>query len=253
MIVNVEDLSFSYGNNQILKDINFSVKEPEILSIIGPNGTGKTTLLKCLNNLNKWKIGEIYIFGKNIKDISLKEKSNYIAYVPQQTNIEFSISGIEMILQGRIPHSGSKVNDEDLNIVYDLIEKLNIEKIAFRNIDEMSGGERQLIMIARALAQEPKIMILDEPTSALDMKNQVFILEIMEELKKEKDMTVLMTIHDINVASMFSDEILILFDKKVYDVGEPKQVITAKMLNDIYGVNAKIISDYKYPIIYMEK
>lgn len=252
-ILTVSQLSFKYKDNPILQDITFSVNTGEFISIIGPNGTGKTTLLKCINQVVSVPEQTIILFGKDIKEYSLIEKAKIIAYVPQQTQVMFSISVIEGMIQGRSAHQKYRYTQEDYDKVYEMMEFFEISHLALRNMNEISGGERQMVLVARALIQEPHLLLLDEPTSALDMKNQIMILNKLEKLIHEKHLSVIMTIHDLNLASMYSHRILALQNQRIYKNSQPNAVITKKMIQDMYGIEADIIHTEKYPQILLKK
>lgn len=181
----VKDISFGYNKNvNVLDKVSFSVRSGEVLGILGPNGTGKTTLLKCINNIIRYRSGDIYFNYQSLSGLNQIEMAKIIAYVPQYINNMFPVSVIDTVLMGRLPYSRYGYSEEDRKIAFDTIRIMNLEKFAFRNIMEMSGGERQRVLIARAMVQQPKIITLDEPTSSLDLHNQLFILKLVSEIAK---------------------------------------------------------------------
>lgn len=254
MGLQIKNLSFGYKKNQmILNNINLEIKQGEILGILGPNGTGKTTFIKCINNIHKPNEGRILYDGNNIMNLSQLNIAKIIAYVPQYTNNFFPMNVIDTVMMGRMPYVKKNYSDEDKEIVFSIIKKMNLEKFAFRNIKEMSGGERQRVFIARAMAQQPKIIILDEPTSSLDLYNQLFILHTITKLAKENNITIIMTIHDLNLASMFCDNILMLKDAHIFAHGKPESILTAENIYEIYKVKTEITTPENYKHIRLLK
>lgn len=254
MSLQIKNLSFGYKKNQmILNNINLEIKQGEILGILGPNGTGKTTFIKCINNIHKPNEGRILYDGNNIMNLSQLNIAKIIAYVPQYTNNFFPMNVIDTVMMGRMPYVKKNYSDEDKEIVFSIIKKMNLEKFAFRNIKEMSGGERQRVFIARAMAQQPKIIILDEPTSSLDLYNQLFILHTITKLAKENNITVIMTIHDLNLASMFCDNILMLKDAHIFAHGKPESILTAENIYEMYKVRTEITTPENYKHIRLLK
>lgn len=254
MSLQIKNLSFGYKKNQmILNNINLEIKQGEILGILGPNGTGKTTFIKCINNIHKPNEGRILYDGNNIMNLSQLNIAKIIAYVPQYTNNFFPMNVIDIVMMGRMPYVKKNYSDEDKEIVFSIIKKINLEKFAFRNIKEMSGGERQRVFIARAMAQQPKIIILDEPTSSLDLYNQLFILHTITKLAKENNITIIMTIHDLNLASMFCDNILMLKDAHIFAHGKPESILTAENIYEMYKVRTEITTPENYKHIRLLK
>lgn len=254
MSLQIKNLSFGYKKNQmILNNINLEIKQGEILGILGPNGTGKTTFIKCINNIHKPNEGRILYDGNNIMNLSQLNIAKIIAYVPQYTNNFFPMNVIDTVMMGRMPYVKKNYSDEDKEIVFSIIKKMNLEKFAFRNIKEMSGGERQRVFIARAMAQQPKIIILDEPTSSLDLYNQLFILHTITKLAKENNITIIMTIHDLNLASMFCDNILMLKDAHIFAHGKPEGILTAENIYEMYKVRTEITTHENYKHIRLLK
>lgn len=254
MSLQIKNLSFGYKKNQmILNNINLEIKQGEILGILGPNGTGKTTFIKCINNIHKPNEGRILYDGNNIMNLSQLNIAKIIAYVPQYTNNFFPMNVIDTVMMGRMPYVKKNYSDEDKEIVFSIIKKMNLEKFAFRNIKEMSGGERQRVFIARAMAQQPKIIILDEPTSSLDLYNQLFILHTITKLAKENNITTIMTIHDLNLASMFCDNILMLKDTHIFAHGKPESILTAEKIYEMYKVRTEITTPENYKHIRLLK
>ena len=244
----VVNLSVYDGDEAIIHDVNMEFHCGEITALIGKNGSGKTTLIKAL-------LGERPHTG-NITYLDHKDgkiKKLTIGYVPQYNNNVFSMNVIDTIMMGRIAFAGHKIKSNDKDIVFELIERLNLQKFAFKNINQMSGGERQRVFIARALAQEPKVMILDEPTSSLDLKNQMFTLELITDLAKKQNLSVIMTIHDLNLVSLFADNIMILKDSEVYAYGKPIDILTEENVKNVYGVDSVVTEEDGFAHIRLKK
>ncbi|MDR1608899.1 MAG: ABC transporter ATP-binding protein [Deltaproteobacteria bacterium] len=244
----INNLFFSYKSEKlILCDISFNVQNGEILGIVGSNGTGKTTLLKNLCKLLAPQKGQIIFDGDDITKLSIANTAQIIAYAPQRPNDFFSMNVIDCVMMGRLPYSQFSYSKKDKDLVFSIIEKTNLRELAFRDIREISGGERQLVFIARALAQQPKIIILDEPTSSLDIKNQLFILHFISNLAKKDNFSIIMTLHDLNLASLFCDKILMLKNSRIFAYGEPHDILTEENIDIMYGVNTKVteVNGYK--------
>ena len=253
-MLEIKNISFGYKKNiPVLENISLSVASGEILGILGPNGTGKTTFIKCINNILKPDCGGVLFNGKNISNMKQQEIAKIIAYVPQYVSSFFYVNVIDTVMMGRLPYAGRKYSKEDEKIVFEILRKMNLEKFAFRNIKEMSGGERQRVFIARAMAQQPKVIILDEPTSSLDLHNQLFILHTVAELATENNIAIIMTIHDLNLASMFCDKILMLKDKHIFALGTAQEALTEDNVKEIYGVETKITIEDGYKHIRLLK
>jgi iron complex transport system ATP-binding protein len=238
MILGVDELKFMYRNQGILEDIAFSINEGEIVAILGPNGVGKTTLLKCLNRILVPKQGVVSVCGDAITSLDLMEVARRIGYVPQRVETG-RLTGFDAVLLGRRPHIGWDITGKDLRIVEAAFRKFGINHLRLHYIDEMSGGELQMIAIARAFVQEPKILLLDEPTSALDLKNQVEILHKIQEIVAEHSIAVVMTMHDLNTALRYADRFILLKDRSIHICGD-RSVITAEEIEAVYGVPVMI-------------
>lgn len=253
-MLNINNISFSYvQDKKILDDISLEVNQGDVLGILGINGAGKTTLIKCINNIFSPSSGTVKINGKDISSMTPKKIAQLIAYVPQYNGSFFNINVLDTVMMGRLPYAGRSYSEKDREIVYNILEKMNLEKFAFRSIREMSGGERQRVFIARALAQQPKIIILDEPTSSLDLHNQLFILKIIEDLAKEDNLTIIMIIHDLNLASMFCNKLVMLKEGKIFSHGNTADVLTEVNIGDVYKVSSKITIEDGYKHIRLLK
>ncbi|WP_027624011.1 ABC transporter ATP-binding protein [Clostridium lundense] len=240
MKLQVNKLGFSYEKTPILKNISFETNSGEITCLLGPNGTGKTTLLKCISRLITPSLGNVFVDGVLINKMKTKEISKLFSYVPQSTHSTFPISVIDIVLMGRVQSINFKVKEEDKQIVFNILEEMNLNNIAFKNINSLSGGERQRVFIAKAIAQQSPIILLDEPTSSLDMKNQLETLDIISSLAKEKNIMAIMSIHDLNIASMYADKIIMLKNCGVYASGNTEEVINEENIKQVYGVKAKV-------------
>jgi len=222
-----------------LSDVNLGFPSSGIVSIVGPNGSGKSTLLKCMNMILKPK-GNIRFDNKNIHSLSISSVAKIFGYVPQGSPSSFPVTVFDMILLGRRPYLGWNPSKEDIRVVSENISRLGLEHLGLRRIDELSGGERQKVLMARALAQEPRILLLDEPTSNLDIKHQIDVMTLIRRIVREKNLLAIIAIHDLNIASQYSDRIVMLSKGKVFAQGKPQTILTRENIMSIYHVNVAI-------------
>lgn len=234
MILNVHELGFLYRNHSVLQKIAFDVNHGEIVAILGPNGVGKTTLLKCLNRILNVKSGQIYLDGAEIASLDTLEIARRAGYVPQRVETG-RLTAFDAVLLGRRPHIGWDITGRDLCIVDAIFSRLSMNHLRLSYIDEMSGGELQKIAIARALVQEPRILLLDEPTSSLDLKNQVEILSTIVGIVREHGIAAVMTMHDLNQAFRYADRFIFLKDGNIHFHGN-FDAVTPDIIEDVYGL-----------------
>jgi iron complex transport system ATP-binding protein len=233
----VNDVSYHYGATPILKNVSFQVQKGAFYIIIGPNGSGKTTLMNIMAGSGRLKQGRVEIMGRPCNQYSRQELARTLAFVPQNIPVDFSFTVSEVVLMGRSPHQGvlGLERKEDVRVLKQAMAFTGIEHLAHRKIDQLSGGERQRVFIARAICQEPRIILLDEPTAALDLAHQVRIMDLMEQLKNEKGVTVIMVSHDINLAAMYGDCLLLLKEGRIVSQGPTDDVLTFDTLEKAYG------------------
>jgi len=251
MKLDVKNISFNYDSVRVLKNLTLNVEGGEILSIVGPNGSGKTTLLRCINRAIKPREGTVLLEGKNVAKMNFMEIAKKMSTVRQSADTAFPSTVLDMVLMGRRPYIKWSVTPKDLEIVDRVMKLVDINHLTDRYLDELSGGERQKVTMARALAQEPKVLLLDEPTANLDVKNQLEILSIIKDLVKRENMAVVIAIHDLNLAARFSDKMVMLKDGAIVAAGSPNSVLTQSNIMKVYGVEVKIlenISDAPYII-----
>ncbi len=241
MKIRIKGLEFSYDSIQALKNVTIDIHESEIVAIVGPNGSGKSTLLKCIDRILKPQKGVILINGKDVKDFSQIEIARTVGYVPQSVKQFFPATVFEVVLMGRRPYLGWRCSRRDIEKVFEVLRILDIENIAMRDFNELSGGQQQKVLIARVLAQEPEILLLDEPTANLDIKHQLEVMEIIRTIVREKGITAIVAIHDLNLASRYADRIIMMKDGKVFAVGYPNEVLTSTNVENVYGVKVKVI------------
>jgi len=246
--ITIRGLSFGYRSRRILKDLNLIVEDSEILGLVGPNGSGKTTLIKCMDRILK-PAGSIILDGQDIKDISQRELARQMGYVPQSSPAPPNITVFDSILMGRRPHLGWRVSENDLDKVVEVMEMLHIEDFAMKDFSELSGGQRQKVLIARALAQEPSVLLLDEPTSNLDMKHQLEVMETIRSLVLARGISAVMAIHDLNLACRFVDKLAILKDGTIHAAGEPSSLLTEETIRSVYGVEAVVMGHMDRPYV----
>lgn len=248
-VLSVDNLVFGYASRNVLDGLSIDFETGKFSCIVGPNGAGKTTLVKLLSGVLGPKSGEIHLKGKPLISYSKKEIAKVMATVHQSSHYYFDFTVKEFVLMGRYPHQKwmQSESKEDVLIAQHAMERMGVLAFADKSISAISGGELQRVHIARALAQEPEILLLDEPVSHLDLRYQVELMKIFRSLK---DIAVIATIHDLNLAAKYADEVAVIADGKVASYGLPAEVITANMLSSVYGVDAEVI-DRGYPHIFL--
>ncbi len=236
-MIDLHSVSFRYRQDWVLREISFQIRKGEFIGVIGPNGSGKSTLLKTLCRLLTPQKGEILLDLVPLKEMSQGEIARKIAVVPQEAYSLFPFRVIEMVLMGRSPHLGRLMFEgaRDLEIAKKAMEWTETLPIGERLIDELSGGERKRVFIARALVQEPEVILLDEPTANLDIHHQVDFLELILNLNREKGLTIAMASHDLNIASEYCDRLILLQGGTIFKIGSPREVITRANIEKVYG------------------
>ncbi|SCY37463.1 ABC transporter ATP-binding protein [Desulfoluna spongiiphila] len=230
-------LSTGYGDHEVLTDISLSIKRGSFFIIAGPNGTGKTTLLKCLAGLARPRKGEVSMDDTPLSRLSRRELARRIAFLPQSVESAFTLTVREVVLMGRAPHLGMLGfhKEEDLALAEEAMAFTDVLHLADRSVDALSGGEKQRVFISRAVCQQPEFILLDEPTSALDLAHQVRIMDLMERLKHERGTGVVMVSHDLNLAAMYADALCLIHRGAVAALGTPAEVLEKNRLETVYG------------------
>ncbi len=238
MILKVDDLHFAYRKDPVLEGVSFSVEKNELLVLLGVNGSGKSTLLKCLNRIHEPKKGRVTINEKEMHRLSPMEVARRIGYVPQYFD-HGGISVYEMVLLGRRPHITFSAGAGDYEIVDEILMLFELDHLAERTMHELSGGEAQKVMIARAMAQEPELLLLDEPTSNLDIRNQHELMRLVRHVVESHGLTVVVTLHDLDMALQYADRLVMLRDRGIFWSGPPED-ISAELVEKVYGVPVSI-------------
>jgi iron complex transport system ATP-binding protein len=249
MKLTVNDVSFSYNSSLSLNGVSFELHESEILGIIGPNGSGKTTLLKCINKILKPKNGNILLNEQKIQTMSRLEIAKHVGYVPQKSVSPQALTVFEVVLMGRRPHIAWQSSKKDTEKTWKVLAMLGIEHIALRNFNELSGGEQQKALIARSLAQEATVLLLDEPTSNLDIKHQLEVMELARELVSKQKLSVVVAIHDLNLASRYCNKIVMMKQGEIFAAGNASSVLTPEGIQAVYGVEVAVNYHNKIPNI----
>ena len=245
MSIQVDHLRFAYGQKTALDDVSFRAEKGEFLSVLGPNGAGKSTLFRCILGLLQGYSGEVLVGGRNIKEFSVRETARQIAYIPQSSHPVFHYSVFDIVLMGRTNHASVFGNPgkEDLQICLNILKKMGIEHLKERCFHKLSGGEQQLVLIARALAQNAPVLLLDEPTANLDLGNQLLVLKQAKKLAQE-GYTVIQTTHNPEQSFLFSDRILALRQGRVVADGKPSEVLAEGMMKQLYDADVDVVSLY---------
>ncbi|AGB42205.1 ABC-type cobalamin/Fe3+-siderophore transport system, ATPase component [Halobacteroides halobius DSM 5150] len=247
-----KSLVLSYGEEPIIDDLNIKIPKGKITVFIGSNGCGKSTLLRSLARLLKPKKGAVLLDGEKINNLSTKEVAKRLAILPQSPLTPEGLTVFELVKQGRYPYQNwlQQWSQEDEKMVNKALEATKMTSLADRSVDSLSGGQRQRGWIAMTLAQATDTILLDEPTTYLDLAHQVEILDLLHDLNKEEDRTIIMVLHDLNLACRYADHIIAIKDKNVYTQGKPKEVVNAQMVREVFGMESEIVSDpiFKTPL-----
>lgn len=241
-VIKIEHMGFRYSTQWVLKDISCEVRKGEFLGIIGPNGSGKTTLLKVIDGILKPQEGEVRINGIPGDRIRRDHLAKTIAVVAQDSQMVFPFSAEEIVLMGRAPHLNKWQfeGEEDFRIARAAMKMTETAALANRSMDALSGGERQRVLIARALAQQPQILLLDEPTAFLDIKHQTDFFDLVKSLNQNSELTVIAVTHDINLASLYCDRLLLMCSGRIHCAGHPDEVIIEKNIKDVYETKVTV-------------
>ena len=249
MKLKIKDVEFSYASTLILKDVCMALAQSEMLAIVGPNGVGKSTLIRCIGRILKPSNGSILLDGQEIKEMGMMEIARRMGYVPQTSSSVFPATVFDMILMGRRPHLGWRSSEKDQEKVSEILKLLGIEEFAMRDFNEISGGQQQKVLIARALAQEADILLLDEPTSNLDIRHQLDVMEIIKKLVVEKGISAIMAVHDLNLASRYADRVIMMHRGSIFSAGNPASVLIPENIKHVYGVEAVVRNENGRPYI----
>lgn len=238
-MIEIQHIAFSYGDHAILHDVSFTAQAGECVGILGNNGAGKSTFITCLNRIRIPAAGEIWVDGKSVQSMSRRELAQTIAYVAQANEMS-QATVFDCVLLGRKPYLKWGVSPKDLELCAAMIRKVGLEKLQLRNLDELSGGELQKVMLARALVQQPKVLLLDEATSSLDPRNQYEMLALVRQIAKEQGITVLIVLHDLNLALRYCDRFYFLKDGTGYRYGG-EETVDAQTIESVYGIPAQVM------------
>jgi len=245
----VKNIEFSYNSTPVLENISMDLDRAEVIGIVGPNGAGKSTLIRCIDRILTPRGGIILLDENDISKMTRMEIAKEMGYVPQTTARVFPATVFDTVLMGRRPHLGWKSSEEDIDKVLEVLQLLGIMEFSMRDFNEISGGQQQKVLIARALAQEADILLLDEPTSNLDIRHQLEVMDIMKGIVKRKGISAIVAIHDLNLASRYTDRLLMMNGGRIFASGNPESVLTVENIRRAYGVEALVKSDGVRPYI----
>lgn len=242
MKIKVLGVNCYYDSIRALEGVSFEVGKNDFLGIIGPNGAGKTTLLRCITKILKPKVGAVLLDEKDVSEMGREEIAKNFGVVPQDSPLTFPFTVLDVVLMGRTPHLGrfARETKKDLKIAKAAMKLTKVTHLANRTINELSGGEKQRVIIAKALAQEPKALLLDEPTLHLDINHQLEILELIKGLNRRKKLAVIAVFHDLNLAARFCNKLLLLNSGEVHSIGSVEDVLTPKNIEAVYQVKVQI-------------
>ena len=252
-MIEAKGLTFLHrgAKNPVLTQIAFQAKGGEVTAILGPNGSGKTTIFQCILGIWKFQEGQIRLSGEPVNQLKRAEIAKRVSSVPQEHDPPFAYSCLDIVLMGRTAHVGvfSSPSHKDTALAGEAMRTLGIDHLAQRPYTQMSGGERQMVLIARCLAQDAPAMLLDEPTAHLDFRNQITILKKVKQLVGQRGLVALMNLHDPNMALLFSDHVLLLKDGTIVAQGKPHEVITRESLLEVYGLEVEFVAENGFRVI----
>lgn len=238
--LSVTNLCFSYHSTEVLQDFVMNVGDRQIVSIVGPNGSGKSTLIKCIDGILVPASGKITVDHRDVAKMDRKQMARVIAYVPQNALRVFPNTVFDVVLMGRRPYLGWQAGATNEEKVWEVLQLLGIEKLALASFNELSGGQQQKVLIARALAQETGVVLLDEPTSNLDIWHQIDVMEHLRALVRKRGITAIVAIHDLNMAARYSDKMMMMRSGKIIASGKPDDVLTGENLEAVYRIKARV-------------
>ena len=241
-IIEIKNIDFSYNTKKVLADVSFPVKQGEFLGIIGPNGAGKSTVLRLICGILKPDRGSIAILNESLSSIEPRQLAKKIAFVPQETHFSLDFTVEDIVMMGRYPYlrAFQRENKTDYEARDHALNYVDVDDLRKRRINSLSSGERQRVVLARALAQEPQILILDEPTSHLDLHHQYAIMELLKKMNKE-GMSIIVVNHDLNLASLYCERLVLMYRGKVFKQGTPAEILNEKTLKDVYLTDVKVM------------
>lgn len=249
MRLQISGVGFHYKSHAVLDDVSLSIETGQVLSLTGPNGSGKTTLLKCINRILHPKRGAVLMDHSNIDRMNLKELARALGYVPQSAPASFPLTVFDAVVLGRRPHVNWKLGERDKEVAFEVLKSMKLDDMALRLFNELSGGEKQKVLIARALCQEPQVLLLDEPTSNLDLRRQLEVLDLLSNLIRERGLCAIMAMHDLNLAARYSTQVAMLKNGSVFAVGSPAKILRKEVIKEVYGVLTEVKNDTGYPYI----
>lgn len=241
-VLSCEQVSFAYGAVEVLSAISCEISTGEIVGLLGPNGSGKSTLVRLMSGVRSPQAGRVMYTGRDLQSYSRDELARSIAVVPQETTIELPFSVLEVVLMGRSPYLGKFgfESAHDLAVAQQAMERTGVAALATREVHALSGGERQRVILARALAQEPRVLLLDEPTAFLDIKHQVAVYDLIKQLSREQGLAVVAILHDLNLAALYCDRLVLLKAGRVFCQGTPDHVLTYVNIKAVYETEVYI-------------
>jgi iron complex transport system ATP-binding protein len=239
------DVTFGYEEDKpVLRDVNLTIDKPGFYCIIGPNGVGKSTIVKCLNKINIPQKGTILVDGEDIKNLNYKDLALKIGYVPVFSNDAFSMSVIDTIMVGRFNHTKTCSRQENMKKVFEAMRLMHVEGLGYKKFNELSAGQHQKVAIARGIVQETPVLILDEPTANLDVKYQVYVMEMLRAISESRNIIVLTISHDLNITAKYAHQVIMLAKPGVvHAIGTPQEIFTKENITEVYGVDCRVIDD----------
>lgn len=247
MIISLDQVRFAYNGHPVLDGVGFELHRGQTLGLLGVNGAGKSTLLKCLNRILKPQRGTVKLDGRDLRGLTGDDIARRVAYVPQHHTPE-QLAVFDAVLLGRRPHIRWQAGERDLAVVEEVLISMRLEHLAGRPVGSLSGGEAQKVVIARALAQEPEVLLLDEPTSSLDLRSQLEVMELIASAVRERNIAAVISIHDVNLAFQHLDRVLMLKDGRVWATLSPAE-ITPEVIEEVYGVRAALGRVHDRPVV----
>lgn len=243
-MLNIDHLSVYYGSRQVLRDIQLEMNSGEIVALIGPNGAGKSTLIRSISGVIPIRAGHVFVDQKNVTTLSTMERARYISVLPQAVSMPPAFTVWETVLLGRTPYLNflGQTSAKDEALARQALQQADVLHLVGKRMDEISGGEQQRVLLARTLVQDTPILLMDEPTTHLDLSHQIDLLKLVTKHAREKKLTVLIALHDLNLASMFADRIAIVQNGQLCVAGTPQETLTSDIINSVYQVAVHIVS-----------